>query len=218
MSAPLPIKLYMHSGAVGGPNPYKVLIVLHHLDIPFTKVATDDSKAEWYVKDINPNGRIPAIEDPNTGLTLWESGAIIEYLVDEYDKGGKISVKNGKGAWEAKQYLHFQMSGQGPYFGQAVWFYRFGDNMPDGKKRYLEQVERVMMVLNNILEGKEYLVDDRLTYADLAFVPWNMVVQKWPLLSDPLWKPYQIEEKYPNFVKWQNKLCALDAVKRSYEP
>ena len=39
---------------------------------------------------------------------------------------------------------------------------RFGVNMPDGQKRYLEQVERVIMVLNNILEGKEYLVDDRL--------------------------------------------------------
>jgi len=187
-------------------------------NIPFTKVATDDPKAEWFVKNINPNGRAPAIEDTNTGITLWESGAILEYLVDEYDKEGKISVKNGKGVWETKQYLHFQMSGQGPYFGQAVWFLRFGDSMPDGQKRYIEQVERVLMVLNNILEGKEYLVDDRLTYVDLAFVPWNMLTQQWPVLSDTLWKPYQIEEKYPNFIKWHNKLAALDAVKKAYEP
>jgi glutathione S-transferase len=113
MSALQPIKVYMHSGASGGPNPYKVLIILHYLNIPFTKVATDDPKEEWFVKNINPNGRVPAIEDPNTDIKLWESGAIIEYLVEKYDKEGKISVKeDGKAFWEAKQYLHFQMSGQ----------------------------------------------------------------------------------------------------------
>jgi glutathione S-transferase len=55
---------------------------------------------------------VPTIIDPNTDLTLWESGAIIEYLVETYDKEGKLTVKDAKDKWHLKQYLHFQMSGQ----------------------------------------------------------------------------------------------------------
>lgn len=71
----------------------------------------DNPKVEWFTA-INPNGRVPAIVDPNTGLTLWESGAIVEYLVETYDKEGKLTVPDTAGKWHLKQYLHFQMSGQ----------------------------------------------------------------------------------------------------------
>jgi len=57
---------------------------------------------------INPNDRVPAIEDPNTGITLWESGAIIEYLVETYDKQHNISFAPGsKEYYEAKQWLYY---------------------------------------------------------------------------------------------------------------
>lgn len=61
----------------------------------------------------NPNGRVPAIEDPNTGITLWESGAILQYLVDKYDKDGKISYTSEPEKYYLNQWLQFQMSGQG---------------------------------------------------------------------------------------------------------
>lgn len=61
---------------------------------------------------LNPNGRAPAIEDPNTGVTLWESGAIIEYLVETYDKEETISYTTSPERFLLKQWLHFQMSGQ----------------------------------------------------------------------------------------------------------
>ena len=65
---------------------------------------------------------MPALEDPNTGLTLWESGAIIEYLLDTYDVGKTLSPTSTEQKWQAKCWMHFQMSGQGPYYGQRAWF------------------------------------------------------------------------------------------------
>lgn len=62
--------------------------------------------------DVNPNGRVPAIEDPNTGITLWESGAIVEYLVETYDKDDKLSYgQKSPEKYQLKQWLHFQMVG-----------------------------------------------------------------------------------------------------------
>ncbi len=72
--------------------------------------------------DVNPNGRVPSIKDPNTGITLWESGAIIDYLIDTYDKEGKLSYTEFPQKYEQRCWEHFQMSGQGPYFGQLAWF------------------------------------------------------------------------------------------------
>lgn len=111
-----PITLYGHGA---GPNPYKVAIVLEELGLPYeTKLEGPNTlKVEPYVK-INPNGRVPAIEDPNTGITLWESGAIVEYLVNEYDKDEKLHYKTKPEKYHTQQYLHYQMSGQGPYYGQ----------------------------------------------------------------------------------------------------
>ena len=71
--------------------------------------------------NLNPNGRAPAIEDPNTGLTIWESGAIVEYLIEQYDKDKKLHYDTLKERNLQRQYVAYQISGQGPYFGQAAW-------------------------------------------------------------------------------------------------
>lgn len=62
-----------------------------------------------------------AIQDPNTNVTLWESGAILQYLIEQYDVDGKLSYNTLPEKAEQNQWLMFQMSGQGPYFGQAGW-------------------------------------------------------------------------------------------------
>lgn len=81
----------------------------------------DDIKKKPFI-DINPNGRVPAIEDPNTDLTLWESGAIYQYLIEQYDTDKRLSYTTVKEKNLCNQWLHFQMSGQGPYYGQCGWF------------------------------------------------------------------------------------------------
>jgi glutathione S-transferase len=113
---------------------------------------------------INPNGRVPAIEDPNTGITLWESGAIIEYLIDTYDKSNSLTYTKAPEKYFVKQWLHFQMSGQGPYFGQAAWFEKFHpEKIASARDRYKDQIKRVFQVIDKHLKaaGTLYLVGDK---------------------------------------------------------
>ncbi len=95
-----------------GPNPLKVRMVLEELGLPydFKVVPFEDMKKEPFIK-VNPNGRVPAIEDPNTGLTLWESGPIVEYLVEQYDKDRKISYDTFAEKYLIKQWIGYQISG-----------------------------------------------------------------------------------------------------------
>ena len=113
----LPIKVW----GKGGPNPPRVAIMLEELNLPyeFQPITFSDVTNPAYLA-INPNGRLPAIYDPNTDLTLWESGAIVEYLIERYDTTRKISFEPGSNEGQlARQWLFFQASGQGPYYGQA---------------------------------------------------------------------------------------------------
>ncbi|CAM1511584.1 Fc.00g090970.m01.CDS01 [Cosmosporella sp. VM-42] len=208
MSETKPITLYIHPQ---GPNPKKVIIILEELGIPYTSIPISEPKGEEYTK-INPNGRLPAIVDPNTDLTLWESGAIIEYLIEQYDKESKLTFTTFPEKYLLKQYLHFQMSGQGPYFGQAVWFHVFHpEDVPSAKERYIDQVIRVVQVLDKILEGKTYLVGEKCTYADISFIPWNSLVTDG---FGGIYEKFEVETKYPNFVAWHKRLNERPAVKK----
>ncbi|KAL3965366.1 glutathione S-transferase/chloride channel [Purpureocillium lilacinum] len=211
MSGLKPIKVWIHGQ---GPNPRKVLITLEELAIPYESITIENPKEASFLK-INPNGRLPAIQDPNNDdLILWESGAIVEYIVESYDKEHKLTFTTNPEKWLLKQYLHFQMSGQGPYFGQAVWFRKFHpEDVASAKKRYDEQTVRVFEVLNTILEGKQYLVGEKFTYADLCFIPWDFVVQGF--LTD-VWADHEVDKKYPNFVAWHKRITERESVKKVY--
>jgi glutathione S-transferase len=108
-------------GGMFGPNPGKVAMLLNELGLSYklVEVPYTELKGPEFTK-INPNGRVPALEDPNTGIRLWESGAIIEYLIEKYDTEHRLSFpKDTPEYFLTKQWLYFQVSGQGPYYGQA---------------------------------------------------------------------------------------------------
>lgn len=154
---------------------------------------------------------VPAIEDPNTGIVLWESGAIIEYLIDQYDTSAKLSFTSLPEKYHTKQWLHFQVSGQGPYFGQAAWFTRsHKEKLPSAIERYRNEIRRVTMVLDNALEGKKYLVGDKCSYADLSFVVWCNVMPSF--FGDE--KLPDFAGEYPNYHAWLERLYARPAVKK----
>lgn len=208
-----PITLWSHAGG-SGPNPWKVVIVLEELGLPYEmKFLSNQGVKEQPYIDVNPNGRVPAIQDPNTNLTLWESGAILEYLIDQYDTNNKISHSTFTEKYHAKQYLHFQMSGQGPYFGQAVWFTHFHpEKFPSAVTRYRNEIKRVTMVLDKVLADREYLVGDKCTYADLAFIPWFNTVP-YAFVGEEV----DLAKEYPNFGAWMERLSARAAVQKAAE-
>jgi len=205
-----PIKLWGN----GGPNPPKVQILLEELGIPHEVIGINfaDIKGPEYLK-INPNGRIPAIHDPNTDLTLWESGAIIEYLIEKYDKEHKLSFPVGTAeSYHAKQWLFFQVSGQGPYYGQAVWFTKFHKpEVPSAQERYYKEIKRVMGVLEGWLNGQKeiygdkgdgpWLVGNKLSFADLSFVTWQKAAER--LLTENY-----SEDEFPAVKEWLAKMTA----------
>lgn len=206
-----PIELWGHWGA---PNPWKVAMVLAALDVPYKVnfLELNEVKTESYLK-LTPNGRLPAIEDPNTGLTLWESGAIIQYLVDQYDKEGKISYTATPEKYLQQQWLAFQISGQGPYFGQATWFARFHpEKLPSAVDRYVTEIVRVIGVLELGLErnGTGWLVGDKCTYADLSFVTWAGIGEG---VLKEVGKLDGIAEKYPKYTAWLKALAERPEVK-----
>ncbi|RYP52196.1 hypothetical protein DL768_002587 [Monosporascus sp. mg162] len=197
-----------------GPNPWKVVFVLEELQVPYELklIKLEDFKKKPFT-DINPNGRVPAIDDPNTGLVLWESGAILTYLAEEYDKDYKLSYASGSKKHHVNQYLFFQVSGQGPYFGQAAWFLAYHpEKVPSAIERYQNEIRRVLGVLDGVLEGKQWLVGDKMTYADLAFVSYNSVV---PVVMG--WADDQHFGDYPNVKAWHERLTSLPSWKKTIE-
>ncbi|KAK1753862.1 glutathione S-transferase [Echria macrotheca] len=210
-----PIRLW----GKGGPNPPKVEIIMLELGIPheITPVPYSDVKNPEFTA-INPNGRLPAIHDPNTGLTLWESGAIVEYIIETYDKDHKLSFPAGTPeVWHARQWLFFQTTGQGPYFGQAAWFaLAHPEKLPSALKRFTDEVRRVSGVLDAWLskQRKEYsddlgdgpwLVGNRISYADISFLPWQLFV---PATLGDLYS----DEDFPELRAWMDKMKARPTV------
>jgi glutathione S-transferase len=204
-----PIVLYSHPY---GPNPWKVAILLEELGLSYETrfVNFTEVKQEPYTK-LNPNGRLPAIEDPNNGIVLFESGAIVEYLIDNYDLENKLQYTDITRKYEAKAWLHFQMSGQGPYYGQAGWFARFApERIPFAIERYGNEIRRVTSVLDSVLKNREWLVSDKCTYADLAFMPWQRWAKRYAT------NPETLDEEYPHAAAWFKRLSERPSVKKAF--
>ncbi|KAF2833553.1 glutathione S-transferase [Ophiobolus disseminans] len=196
------------------PNPWKPVLILEELGLPYELNSFSFAVVKQKTfTDINPNGRAPAIEDPNTGLTLWETGAIIHYIIEQYDTEHIISYDTLKEKHLCNQWLAFQISGQGPYFGQVGWFtHLHPEKIPSAISRYINELKRVLGVLDGALEGREWLVGDKMTYADLAFATWNDRIDD--LISCTPEKKF---EGFPNVKAWHERMTGRPAWKKIME-
>ncbi|NER49030.1 MAG: glutathione S-transferase [Symploca sp. SIO1A3] len=158
-------------------NGWKPVIFLEEAEVEYKLTYIDfgkqEQKSEWYMK-LNPNGRIPTIVDlSNDHFVVFESGAILWYLAEKYQK---FLPTGEKAKSEALQWLMFQMSGIGPMMGQAMYFQRIA--APKGIEdqyaiaRYVAESRRLLEVLDQQLAGKAYLLGDDFSIVDIATYPW----------------------------------------------
>lgn len=173
MSKPKDIHLYTAATM----NGWKPVIFLEEAGVEYDLTHIDFAKQEQKAPDymqLNPNGRIPTIVDRSNGdFAVFESGAILWYLAEKY---GQFLSKDPKERSETLQWLMFQMGGIGPMMGQAMYFQRIaakqGHEEPFSIKRYVEESRRLLEVLDTRLEGRDYLVGEAYSIADMATYPW----------------------------------------------
>lgn len=172
-----PNKLQLYSLAT--PNGQKASIMLEELGLDYDVHKIDISAGDQFTPEflaINPNNKIPALIDPDgpggKSITLFESGAILIYLAEKY---GRFLPSDAARRYHTIQWLMFQMGGIGPMFGQLGFFHRFAGREiedPRPKTRYVDESKRLLNVLDQQLAGKEWIMGDEYTIADIAIFPW----------------------------------------------
>ena len=161
------------------PNGVKVSIALEELELPYEPHLIDIGKNETWGPEflsLNPNGKIPAIIDPNgpdgKPMGLWESGAILLYLAE---KTGKLLPADPARRYETIQWVFFQMASIGPIFGQVGFFHKFaGREIADKRplQRYATESRRLIGVIETRLEGRDWIMGGDYTIADISMLGW----------------------------------------------
>ena len=161
------------------PNGVKVSILLEELGLPYEAHLVDISKDETWTPEflsLNPNGKIPAIIDPDgpggKPLALFESGAILVYLAEQ---AGRFLPTDPAARYETLQWVFFQMAAIGPMFGQVGFFHKYAGREFEDKRprdRYVAESRRLLGVLEGRLEGRTWIMGDDYTIADIAILGW----------------------------------------------
>ena len=161
------------------PNGVKVSIMLEETGLPYEPHLVDIGEDESHTPEflsLNPNGKIPAIIDPNgpggKPLGLFESGAILVYLAD---KSGQFLSADPARRYETIAWLMWQMGGVGPMFGQVGFFNKFAGKDWEDKRpleRYVAEARRLLGVLEARLKGRAWIMGDEYGIADIATLGW----------------------------------------------
>ena len=193
------------------PNGHKVTIFLEETGLPYKIVPVNIGKGEQFTPEflvISPNNRMPAIvdhapEDATGPLSVFESGAILEYLAD---KSGQFLPRASRPRFEVLQWLYWQMGGLGPMAGQNHHFVQYAPvQIPYAIDRYVNETNRLYGVLNNRLSGRDYIAGDY-SIADMACHPWIKLHKN----------QRQNLEDFPYLARWYALVDDRPAVQRAY--
>ena len=209
-----PLQLY----SLGTPNGQKITILLEELlaegeegaeyDAHLIRINTGDQFSSGFV-EVNPNSKIPALLDTETGSRVFESGAILLYLAEKFEK---FLPKHSAARTEVMNWL-FWLQGSAPYLGGGFGhFYAYApEKFEYPINRFTMEVKRQMDVLDRELSKHRYLGGDEYSIADMATWPWygNLVLGEAYNAGEFL----QVES-YKNLRRWANEVLQRPAVQR----
>ncbi|WP_028300128.1 glutathione binding-like protein [Oceanospirillum beijerinckii] len=194
------------------PNGHKITLFLEEAGLEYSVNPINIGKGDQFDPEflkIAPNNRIPAIvdhvpADDGEPISLFESGAILEYLAD---KTGQFLSKEARQRYETLQWLYWQMGGLGPMAGQNHHFSQYANEKIDyAINRYINETARLYGVLDKRLADRTFVSGDEYTIADMACYPW-VVSHK---------KQSQDLNDFPNLKRWFDTISERPATKRAY--
>jgi GSH-dependent disulfide-bond oxidoreductase len=193
------------------PNGRKIAIMLEEVALPYRVINVDITSGDQFAPEflaINPNGKIPAIVDPDgpggRKLAVFESGAILIYLGE---KTGKLLPAEPIERIEVIEWLMFQMAGLGPLLGQAHHFRRFApQRIPYAIERFEKEAVRLYGVLDRRLGAVEYLAG-AYSIADIASYPW---------IARHEWQGVALDD-FPHVRRWFAAISSRPEVQRGMQ-
>ncbi|KAG9662526.1 glutathione S-transferase, partial [Aureobasidium melanogenum] len=210
-----PLILHAHTT---GPNPIKIAIALEKLKLPYEiKLWEFGDNPENGLKGakflaINENGRVPALEDPNTGVVSWESGAVMNYIRRKYDTENKLGPqgKSDQDIVDFEKWEYFLLTTVGPMTGQTNWYRHYNEvKNEDALNRYAAQTYRCYQVLEGQLKKTdgESILPGGYTAVDAHFEPW---------IRQHAYAQLSLDD-YPMVSKWLKKYGETEEVKAAYK-
>jgi glutathione S-transferase len=188
------------------PNPLKVAILLEALQIPYSAKQwisgqTDNGVEGSIFKELNPHGRTPVLEDPNTSITVWESGAVLEYVLRTYGADSAFGPGSSpQSQADFDQWNHHVLTTLAPAIGE-MGFFRQQDNS-QAVKHFQAAVYASVDALNTRLKEKgKFLMGEHFTVLDMNAFPWLGLM---PLLG-------LSTASYPEVERWL-RLCQAETV------
>lgn len=168
----------LHLYTDSSPNGFKITIALEELGLPYSlhhvRIGEGEHRLPAFLA-LNPHGRIPALVDRATGITLFESAAILLYLAETT---GLLLPKEPGSRWNAIVWLMFHSASMGPVLGQRVHFECFSDEKhPAAIQRYRDLSEAAFATLDGRLADRPWLAGDAFSIADIATFGWTHIAR-----------------------------------------
>ena len=196
------------------PNGWKITIMLEECSLPYRIIPVNLGKGDQFKPEflaISPNNRMPVIVDDDgpqgEKISVFESGAILLYLGE---KTGKFLPSHQIDRIKVLEWLFWQVGGLGPMAGQVSHFVNYAPNFPGdhtySEKRYKNEYDRLLGVMDNILSKREYLAGDY-SVADMASFPWVTA-----------YKRYEIDlNKFKEVRRWFDTMKNRPAVRKGMD-
>lgn len=189
------------------PNGWKVGIMLEECGLEYNTIAVNIGRGDQFKPDflrISPNNRMPAIVDRDSGISIFESGAILTYLAE---KTGLFMPADQQGRSNVMQWLFWQVGNLGPAAGQLSHFVNYAlDPDPYALDRFRREYDRLLGVMDRQLAETEFLAG-AYSIADMASYPWILP-----------YKRYEVDlDKFVHLRRWFDLLKVRPAVRRAVD-